>query len=543
MNDALADFGHWLRGLAHRYGLPSFWRWWMGELMPLVPVAPRAAIKRRRLRPVLAFGTDAAVLWVPRIVNGALGYGESARIPLAGDPAAMLQAGRAAIDALPHRSYGGAVAAAKVVIALPPGQVLRKRLTLPAAVEQDLRQALAYDLDRHTPFKPEELYFDAAVISRDTQRKEIGVDWAAALKSVVDQARRHAENWGATVIAVTPDTPGSGGPAITPASKLNLLPPVARQAEAWWRRWQLWVPIAAVGVAALIAIALPIWQKRDYAIALMRITEQARVQADAASALRQQLETMAADYNYVLGKKYAFPSTVQVVDDVTRLIPDDTWLTQFEMKSQTKGKDLRREMLLRGESANAGRLVTLLEESKLFTEAAPRSPTTKIQPGPGEIFDLGAQLVPALAPQPLQLASTPIAEPPTSAAAQASAANPATLTVPLATPAAPTPAPATPGSPTPTAATPAPTTPPGVVPAMAPVTPANGSTPTTGAPATPAAAAPSPAKDSTPGLRVAAPGEGPGVAPLPLDPGFGPPRSREAPAPSRPPTPQGSQAP
>ena len=538
MNDALVDFMHWLRGLAHRYGLPTFWRWWVGELLPLVPVAPRAAIKRRRLRPVLAFGTDAAVLWEPRIVNGTLGYGESARIPLAGDPAAMLQAGRAAIDALPHRAYGGAVAAARVVIALPPGQVLRKRLTLPAAVEQDLRQALAYDLDRHTPFKPEELYFDAAIVSRDTQRKEIGVDWAAALKSVVDQARRHAENWGATVIAVTPDAPGSAGPAMTAASKLNLLPQAARQGEALWRRWQLWAPLAAVSAAALIAIALPIWQKRDYVIALSRITEQARTQADAASALRQQLETMAADYNYVLGKKYAFPSTVQVVDDVTRLMPDDTWLTQFEVKSQTKGKDPHREMLLRGESANAGHLVTLLEESKLFTDAAPRSPTTKIQPGPGEIFDLGAQLIPAPAPQPLQLASTPIVEAPSPPATQTPAAA-SSAPAPVGT-SAPPPQPATAAPPTTTG--PAPTIPPAATPAGP--TPA-GSTPAAPAvaPATPAPVAAAPAQTTAGGLRVAAPGEGPGVAPLPLPPGFGPPRPAQAPTGPSTPAPAGSQAP
>jgi len=95
-----------------------------------------------------------------------------------------------------------------------------------------------------------------------------------------------------------------------------------------------------------------------------------------------------------------FPATVQVVEDVTKLLPDDTWLTQFEIKTTARGKDHRREVLLRGESANAGRLITLLEESNLFEQAAPRSPTTKIQPGPGEIFELGAQLKP-LTPQHL----------------------------------------------------------------------------------------------------------------------------------------------
>ena len=76
------------------------------------------------------------------------------------------------------------------------------------AVEDNLAQVLAYDLDRHTPFKPEEVCFDARVVGRDAAKKELRVDWAAARKSVVEQARRRAESWGALVLAVTPDALG-----------------------------------------------------------------------------------------------------------------------------------------------------------------------------------------------------------------------------------------------------------------------------------------------------------------------------------------------
>jgi hypothetical protein len=203
----------------------------------------------------------------------------------------------------------------------------------------------------------------------------------------------------------------------------------------------------------LVAILLPIWQKRSYVIALQQTTAAARVQADAASGLRQQLETITSDYNYVLGKKYGFPSQVQVLDAVSKVLPDDTWLTQLEVKNTPRGKEPRRELLLRGESANAGRLVSLLEESKVFVEAAPRSPTTKIQPGPGEIFDLGAQVAPTPPPAPLQLASSEVAPPP----AAPTAAPEATSTSP---PAAATPAPvsaATGAAPPPSTAQPTPT--------------------------------------------------------------------------------------
>jgi general secretion pathway protein L len=403
MEPASPDLRQRLRAASRRVGLTAFWRWWAGELVPLVPHKLRNAVGRMRLRPLLAFGDSVAVLWVPEVSNSHLAYKEAARVPLAGDQDATAAAGSAAIEALTRSTVAGRAKAAQVVVALPANQVLRKMITLPAAVEDNLAQVLAYDLDRHTPFKPEEVCFDAVIVGRDSARRELRVDWAAALKSVVEQTRRRAESWGASVIAVTPDSPG-GGP-IAGGRALNLLPEALRPDTSSRRRWQVWAPVALLVVAALFATALPLWQKRGYAIALMQQANQGRVQADASSALREQLERLTGDYNFALSKKYAYPSALQSVEDVTKLLPDDTWLTQLEMKSSLKGKEAKREIMVRGESANAGRLVSLFEESKLFGETAPRSPTTKIQPGPGEIFDLGAQLKPLPPPPVVQVAT------------------------------------------------------------------------------------------------------------------------------------------
>ena len=281
--------------------------------------------------------------------------------------------------------------------------MLRKTLVLPAAVEENLRQAIEWDLDRHTPFPAEQLHFDAVVVGRDAQNKTIRVDWAAALRSHVDQAVRQAQAWGATVVAVTPEMPGKNGAVDFPLSRLNLLPAEARTDAAPWRRWQLWLPLGLVLVAVAAAVAVPIWQKRERFIAMAKETAEARAQAAAADALRTEFEKMTGDYNFALARKFGFPPAVQLIEDVSRLLPDDTWLLQFELKTPSRGKEPVREVVLRGESGSASRLVALLEESKLFEQASPRSPMTKIQPGPGEIFDLGAQLKPLPPPAMIEL--------------------------------------------------------------------------------------------------------------------------------------------
>jgi general secretion pathway protein L len=438
MEQATFNLWHGLRDLAHRYGLPPFWRWWVTELGSFVPSALKRAVGRRRARPVLAFDAGIAVLWAPRTSEGALELAEVARIPLAGDAALVSQAGRAAIEHLPLETRGRGAAATKVTIALPRSQILRKQFELPAAVEENLKQAIAWDLDRHTPFPPEQLYFDAIVIGRDTQKKQIRVDWAAALRTHVDQARRTAEGWGAIVVGVTPDAPGVEGRLRVATRGLNLLPDDARTETAPWRRWQFWAPLALLLVAVLFAAGLPVWQKRDYAITTAQVAEQARVQAAAADALRGEFEQTTSDYNFALTKKYAYPPTVQLIEDVSKLLPDDTWLLQLELKSATRGKEAQREMLLRGESGSAGRLVALLEDSKLFEQASPRSPMTKIQPGPGEIFDLGAQLKPLPPPSMIELAAPAVAAtegaPGATSPPAAASASPAVAGAPATTP-------------------------------------------------------------------------------------------------------------
>ena len=388
------------RSLGRRLRLTGFGHWWAHELVAMTPPRLRSALLHRRARPVLAFEGNRATLWRPAQANGRVQMTEVAQIALEGDPQAVTAGGRAALAPI-VRAANGAVP--EVIVAVPARATLRKTLTLPAAIEPSLYQALAYDLDRHTPFKADELYYDAVIADRDTARNTLHVDLAAARRALVDPMLRHAESFGARVVGVAVDPPPAAA-----ASRFNLLPEERRVAGARWTRWQFIVPALTLLAGILAALVLPVWQKRTEAIELIHGTEEARARASVSDGLRTELERRVGDYNFALERKYAFPGAVQVLDDVTRILPDDTWLTQLELRS-ARGRDGQRELTLRGESANAGRLVSLLEESKLFTQAAPRSPTTKIQPGPGEIFDLGAQLKPLAAPAaaPLDLTARP----------------------------------------------------------------------------------------------------------------------------------------
>jgi general secretion pathway protein L len=260
----LPSYGARFRDMARRTGLADFWQWWRGELAALVPAAPRTAIARRRMRPVLVFAGDRATVWRATVEAGVPVMQPVREIPLADDTD-----GRAAIASLATTGR-----APRVVVSLNPQDCLRKRLTLPAALEENLVQALAYDLDRHTPFKAEELYFAATVVERNPARGTIVADLAAARRTSVDPALRHIAAWGAEVVAIVPEPPANAS-----QSRLNLLPQEMRKSRPLFRRFDVWIPLLVVGALALAAAVIPVWQKRHHVQQLSAQADEARTRA------------------------------------------------------------------------------------------------------------------------------------------------------------------------------------------------------------------------------------------------------------------------
>ena len=183
--------------------------------------------------------------------------------------------------------------------------------------------------------------------------------WSRAGRRSWMPALRHATAWGAAVAAVVPEPPTTAS-----QSRLNLLPHEARSSRAVWMRWQFWLPLALRRVRRARG-------DRDSALAEARVRDRAQ-RAGGRGARAGRGVRFAAPRTRDQGRRLQLRARAQVpypervpavVDEVSTLLPDDTWLTQFEMKSIAKGKEPQREILLRGETANAGRLVQLFEES------------------------------------------------------------------------------------------------------------------------------------------------------------------------------------
>jgi Tfp pilus assembly protein PilN len=54
-----------------------------------------------------------------------------------------------------------------VFLGIPRSKAILRYLELPVAVRENLRETLGYELEKHVPFSPEEVYFDFQIISED----------------------------------------------------------------------------------------------------------------------------------------------------------------------------------------------------------------------------------------------------------------------------------------------------------------------------------------------------------------------------------------
>jgi general secretion pathway protein L len=59
------------------------------------------------------------------------------------------------------------------VLRLSKADILAKTMTLPLAAQPELRQVLTFEMDRETPFKPDELYWDYRLETDDRPKHRL----------------------------------------------------------------------------------------------------------------------------------------------------------------------------------------------------------------------------------------------------------------------------------------------------------------------------------------------------------------------------------
>lgn len=353
-----------------RAKLAAFWRWWTGELAQLVP--ERFAQLRGMARvPVVELGGDEIILVEPKAA-----VTPETRVDLASlDEPRCGQAVRALLERAGETRL-------RATLCLAAAEALVRRVTMPAATEENLAQVIAFEMDRLTPFRAEEVYFDQRVIARDAARGQVSVQLAVARRDVVDARVEKLRSLGVSVQGVTVRE------EIGRSAALDLLPSEQHgERESARERLVNRSLIGATLVLLAVALLLPVWQKREAVIALHPLLGKAKQEAEATDSLARELERQVADYNFLLARKHGASPVLALIEEVSRILPDNTWLQQMDVK--TTGKT--REVQLSGETVSSSKLIELLEQSPLLQNATTRGSVVRGATPGTERFTIAAE--------------------------------------------------------------------------------------------------------------------------------------------------------
>ena len=361
-------------------GVSGFFRWWGGEMAACLPARLRERLARGGQRLTIEvsesearFSTDKGR--EPRPIG-------EVSISTAG-LAGQRDAGQREAVARIVRQAG--VRSAEVILRLPRDKVLRRLVDLPAAAAENLREVLGFEMDRHTPFKAEEVYFDYRLEGGDPERKRIKVDLVVVPRAVADQAMRLAASWG-----LEPDRLAAGEEAAGGARPFNLLPPgVVRPRAGLGRRRLAWALFALACLLAAAAVYLPLERKREVLAATEAELARAKVEAVQVDNLKTQVQEILERGSFVVQRKRSERGVTELLDELTRLLPDHTWVLKFGLRDG--------RLSLSGYSAKPSSLIGLLEQSELLTEVRFSSPVTMDQKIGLERFNLTATLIPRIA--------------------------------------------------------------------------------------------------------------------------------------------------
>ncbi|GAB3730705.1 PilN domain-containing protein [Silanimonas algicola] len=341
-------------------------RWW-GELVELLPPSlarlwfPPArrlwlTLDAGVLHPVEEAGRDRVVM---------------PPVPLADGEGAVLLAA-----SLERRGVDG-----ELWLALPASQALVRTLSLPLAAEPQLEGVLRHEIDRQTPFSADQVVHAAHVVSRHPSEGQLRAELVVVPKVALEAALASLGPLAARLSGVDVDD------AAHRAGRRRNLLPVAQRLHRPDRDARVRIVVVAVAAAALLAAGFVTLGNRERALAGLEAQRDAAFgTARQARALRLQLDAGASAANFLAERRGTRPTMLEVLDDLTRRLPDDVYLQRFSVE---QGR-----VTLSGAARSAGSIVATLQGSPYLKGPALAGAVQQDRSTGRDGFTVVAELVP-----------------------------------------------------------------------------------------------------------------------------------------------------
>ncbi len=250
-----------------------------------------------------------------------------------------------------------------VLLRLPREQTLVPSLKLPRMAEKDIRNVLSFELERQTPFPTDQVFYDFYSKTHDTDPDKLDVTLVVVRRSSIKALVARLEPLG-----ILPDVIDAVG-ATYQEYGINVRPPKDTP-QTSTNTFALGFSLYALAAILLVAVVTVPVSRTATAVGELR-TEIAlrKTEIKEYEALKSEYEQRLLRANFFTDLNKGRLRVIDILAEVTRVLPDNNWLNRFEMDGN-KGR-------FRGESENASSLIPLFEISKFFREVHFASPVTR----------------------------------------------------------------------------------------------------------------------------------------------------------------------
>lgn len=255
------------------------------------------------------------------------------------------------------------------------GSYFERHIEVPAAAERQLRSILALNLEQSTPFKPSDILTAHTLAPNPASKHGRIARQVIVKRKLASSAIAKIEELGLTVSSM--DCAGPDGAAIP----VDFLDSTVHD-EPHARRWLAGVFLIAVLAASAVWIAQA---RRESALAsLEQAVAAARIKSNEVRMAREQVVNAQKTFEAVVILKSGQLPAIEVINELTRLLPDDASLESLKLDHDT--------IELSGTAASAAATVTLVERSHVFKEAQLTAPVVPDAASGKERFGLRAKL-------------------------------------------------------------------------------------------------------------------------------------------------------
>jgi general secretion pathway protein L len=263
---------------------------------------------------------------------------------------------------------------AELLLSLDARQALIKTFKLPSVAEENLRQVVAFELDRLTPFKASQVYYDVRVLERLSDTKQIRVELALAPRQKLDVILDELAALGWRPTRVDIDERGH-----------DLLPEQFRPPVDQLPRTLTIAASVLLFLLAISVIGLPIIKNRSLLAELQQHVKTVNKVAQEVQDLRENAEKLTNENGFLLHKKHQEPIMADMLEELTKVIPDQTSLNGLQYRD--------RKIVIQGQSPAASTLIELMEASPYFKNTSFVSPVTKDVSNGQERFQIASEVV------------------------------------------------------------------------------------------------------------------------------------------------------